>query len=67
MHAIYLLLNLCFNCNIKFKFELYSDYIKIVHIIIEYLFINQYVYNKLESLILNLYQWYTNNLRHNLK
>ena len=56
MHAIYLLLNLCFNCNIKFKFELYSDYIKIVHIIIEYLFINQYVYNKLESLILNLYQ-----------
>ena len=34
MHAIYLLLNLCFNSNIKFKFKLYSNYIKIVYIII---------------------------------
>ena len=34
MHAIYLLLNLCFNNNIKFKFKLYSNYIKIVYIII---------------------------------
>ena len=30
MHAIYFLLNLCFNRNIKFKFKLYSNYIKIV-------------------------------------
>ena len=29
MHAIYLLLKLCFNSNIKFKFKLYSNYIKI--------------------------------------
>ena len=48
MHAIYLLLNLCFNSNIKYKFKLYSNYIKIVYIIIYYLFINQYVYNQLE-------------------
>ena len=41
MHAIYFLLNLCFNNNIKFK--LYCNYIKIVYIIIYYLFINQYV------------------------
>ena len=34
MYAIYLLLNLCFNSNFKFKFELYSNYIKIVYIII---------------------------------
>ena len=34
MHAIYLLFNLCFNSNIKFKFELYSNYIKIVYSII---------------------------------
>ena len=34
MHAIYLLLNLCFNGNIKFKFKPYSNYIKIVYIII---------------------------------
>ena len=27
MHAIYVLLNLCFNSNIKFKFKLYSNYI----------------------------------------
>ena len=47
MHAIYLLLNLCFNNNIKFK--LYSNYIKRVYIIIYYLFINQYVYNLMES------------------
>ena len=33
-----------FNINIKFKFKLYSNYIKIVYIIIKYLFINQYVY-----------------------
>ena len=26
--------NLCFNSNIKFKFKLYSNYIKIVYIII---------------------------------
>ena len=38
-----------FNSNIKFKFKLYSNYIKIVYIIIQYLFINQYVYNQLES------------------
>ena len=49
MHAIYLLLNLCFNSNIKFKFKLYSNYIKIVYIIILYLFINQYVYNQLDT------------------
>ena len=34
MHVIYLLLNLCFNSNIKFKYKLYSNYIKIVYIII---------------------------------
>ena len=34
MHEIYLLLNLYFNSNIKFKFKLYSNYIKIVYIII---------------------------------
>ena len=39
MHAIYLLLNLCFNSNIKFKFKLYSNYIKIVYIINIYLLI----------------------------
>ena len=49
MHAIYFLLNLCFNSNIKFKFKLYYNYIKIVYIIIYYLFINHYLYNKLES------------------
>ena len=32
MHEIYLLLNNCINSNIKFK--LYSNYIKIVYIII---------------------------------
>ena len=48
MHAIYFLLHLCFNSNIKFKFELYCNYIKIVYIIIYYLFINQYLYNQLE-------------------
>ena len=47
MLAIYFLLNLCFN--IKFKFKLYCNYIKIVYIIIYYLFINQYLYNQLES------------------
>ena len=49
IHSIYFLLNLCFNSNIKFKFNLYSNYIKIVYIIIYYLFINQYVFNQLES------------------
>ena len=49
MHAIYLLLNLCFNSNIKFKFKLYCNYIKRVYFIIYYLFINQYLYNQLES------------------
>ena len=49
MQVIYLLLNLCFNSNIKFKFKLYSNYIKIVYIIILYLFINRYIYNQLES------------------
>ena len=34
MHYIYLLLNLCFNSNIKLKFKPYSKYIKIVYIII---------------------------------
>ena len=34
MHAIYLLLNLCFNSNIKFYFRLYINYIKIVYVII---------------------------------
>ena len=34
MHEIYILLNLCCNSNIKFKFKLYSNYIKIVYIII---------------------------------
>ena len=41
MHAIHFVLNLYFNSTIKFKF--YSDYIKIVYIIIYYL------YNQLES------------------
>ena len=29
MHAIYFLLKLCFKSDIKFKFKLYSNYIKI--------------------------------------
>ena len=33
-HEIYLLLNLCFNINIKFKFKLCSYYITIMYIII---------------------------------
>ena len=50
MHVIYFLLNLCFNSNIKFKFKLYiPNYIKIIYIITLYIFINQYVYNQLES------------------
>ena len=44
MHAIYFLLNLCFISNIKFKFKLYSNYIKIVYIII-YLLISMYIIN----------------------
>ena len=38
-----------FNINITFKFKLYSNYIKIIYIIIKYLFINKYVYNQLKS------------------
>ena len=34
IHAIYFVLNLCFNSNIKFKFKLDSNYIEIVYIII---------------------------------
>ena len=34
MQAIYFVLNVCFNSNIKFKLKLYSNYIKIVYIII---------------------------------
>ena len=34
MQAIYILMNLCFSSNIKFKFKRYSNYIKIVYIII---------------------------------
>ena len=34
MHAIYFLLNVCFNSNIKIKFKLYINYIKIVYNII---------------------------------
>ena len=49
MQVIYFLLNLCFNRNIKFKFKLYCNYIKIVYIIIYYLFINQYLYNQMET------------------
>ena len=49
MHAIYFLLNLCFNSNIKFKFKLYSNYIKIVYIIINIYLFNQYVYYQLDS------------------
>ena len=30
-HEIYLLLNLCFNINIKFIFKLYIYYVKIVY------------------------------------
>ena len=53
MQAIYFSLNLCFNSNIKFKFKLYCNYIKIAYINIYYLFINQYLYNQLESMIHN--------------
>ena len=49
MYAIYFVLNICFNSNITFKFKLYSNYIKIVYVIIYYLFINQYLYDQLES------------------
>ena len=34
IHAIYFVLNLFVNSNIKFKFKLYSNYIKIAYIII---------------------------------
>ena len=44
MYAIYLLLKLCFNINIKFKFKLYSNYIRIVYIIFNiYLLIIMYI------------------------
>ena len=44
MLEIYLLLNLCFN--IKFKFKLYSNYIKIVYILFNiYLLISMYIIN----------------------
>ena len=33
MQVIYFVLKLCFNSNIKFKFKLYSNYIKIEYII----------------------------------
>ena len=33
MYAIYFVLILCCNSNIKFKFKLYSNYIKIEYII----------------------------------
>ena len=48
MHAIYFVLNLFVNSN-KFKLNLYSNCIKIIYIIIYYFFINQYLYNQLES------------------
>ena len=41
-----------FNSNMKFKFKLYSKYIKIVYIIIQYLFINQYVYHRAREISL---------------
>ena len=45
MHAIYVLLNLCFNSNIKYKFKLYSNYIKILFNILFniYLLISIYI------------------------
>ena len=43
MHAIYLLLNLCFNSNIKFNFELYRNYIKIVYTIYYIYYINNMI------------------------
>ena len=61
MHAIYLLLNLCFNSNIKFKFKfkLYSNKNSVNYYLI---FIHGiYLY------MIYIYQCYTNNLRHNLK
>ena len=46
MHVIYFVLNLCLNSNIKFKFKLYSNYIKIVYIIILYfVLINMHIIN----------------------
>ena len=56
MHAVYLLLNLRFNSNVKFKFKLYSNYIKILIFCINliyncillfniYLFISMYIIN----------------------
>ena len=48
-HTMYLSLNLCFNVHIKFKFKfkLYIYYIKIGYRLL--LFINQYLYNRLDS------------------
>ena len=46
MHAIYFVLNLCFNRNIKFKFKLYINYIKIVILFFNiYLLISMYIIN----------------------
>ena len=46
MQAIYLLLNLYFNSNIKFKFKLYSNYIKIGILLFNiYILISLYVIN----------------------
>ena len=46
MQAIYLLLNLFFNSNIKFKFKINGNYIKILYILLLfhiYLLINMYI------------------------
>ena len=48
MHDINLLLNLCFNSNIKFKLKLYSNYIKILYSLLLfniYLLISMYILN----------------------
>ena len=51
MHAIYLLLNLCFNSNIKFKFKLYSNYIKIVILLFTIYLLTGIIYPKSISMI----------------
>ena len=49
MQAIYFSLNLCFNSNIKFKFKLYSNYIKVyikcILLFNIYLLISMYIIN----------------------
>ena len=72
MHVIYLLLNLYFNSDIKFKFKLYTNYIKIVYIIILYFIINQYImyiinWNHESEIYINDTHMFANNLRHILK